>query len=130
MIHITLALPQRDQNNERSNDTGERGKPSTHLLIGFLVLELGVEGGPDLRLDERVVVHLEVRGGLEHPGELFSVDALLSRRRRRGGGGRRRRGRVPPGHPHLRRPSLRGRGDGHPLDPPGEISGRGRRRRG
>lgn len=49
---------------------------SSHLLIGLLIFELGVERGPDLGLGEGVVVHLKLRGSLEESRELLSRNTV------------------------------------------------------
>jgi hypothetical protein len=93
------------------------------LLIGLLVLELGVERGPDLGLGEGVVVYLEVQGSLEEARELLTRGTTLLCHHRRGcqggcGSGARaisRGGHVAPRHPQLRRPRPRRllQGEGH-----------------
>lgn len=76
-------------------------------MIGLLVLELGVERGPDLGLGEGVVVHLEeVR---EHPTR---STALLRRDRRGGRGGRGGEGHPPDGLGDPGRGGGGGRGEG------------------
>jgi hypothetical protein len=62
-------------------------RPSTHLLIGLLVLEFGVERGPDLGLGKGDVVHFEVPAGLEEARarKLPARSTALLRRGRRGG---------------------------------------------
>jgi hypothetical protein len=104
---------------------------TNYLLIGLLVLEFGVECGPDLRLCEGVVVNCKIGRPLDDLRQLRAINTLFSSC---GRGGRRgpdagihRGGRVAPGHPQLCRPRshprLGRRGKGQPIDGRGDLRG-------
>lgn len=86
-----------------------------HLLVGFFVLELGIESSPYLRLRERTIIDTELR--TKRPSERLPQAGylLLRRRHRRGRLVGPCSSRVCYGPPCLL-PSRRRLGDPQPLD--------------